>query len=84
MFSSGVTDPAAALLNSLKYADDTVCKDVISSDDEAAYRSEILQLLTWYRNHHLIMNAKKTKEIVINFKRNAASCTTVKLNEEEV
>ena len=53
----------------IKYADDTVLLGLILNDDEEAYRDEIVIMTEWCRKHNLLLNVKKTKEIVIYFRK---------------
>ena len=42
---------------------------LIFNDDEEAYRDEIVIMTEWCRKHNLLLNVKKTKEIVIYFRK---------------
>ena len=53
----------------IKYADDTVLLGLILNDDEEAYRDEIVIMTEWCRKHNLLLNVKKTKEIVFDFRK---------------
>ena len=37
--------------------------------DEAAYRTEVKNLVSWSREDNLILNAAKTKEMILDFRR---------------
>ena len=41
---------------------------VISNNDELAYRDEVQNLTVWCSTNNLILNNKKTKEIVVDFR----------------
>ena len=56
----------------LKFADDTTLIGLISGRDESAYRWEIDHLVTWSGLNNLELNALKTVEMVVDFRRNAA------------
>ncbi len=56
----------------LKFADDTTLIGLISDGDESAYRWEIDHLVTWCNQHNLELNAVKTVEMVIDFRKNPA------------
>lgn len=52
-----------------KFADDTTVVGSIAGRDESAYRDEVLNLSTWCQAHNLILNTRKTKEIILDFRR---------------
>ena len=52
-----------------KFADDTTIADQISNNDETKYRNEIENLVNWCGDNNLSLNANKTKEIVIDFRK---------------
>ncbi|KAK9536483.1 hypothetical protein VZT92_006258 [Zoarces viviparus] len=57
----------------LKFADDTPLIGLISGGDESAYRWETDHLVTcWCRSNNLELNALKTVEMVVDFRKNAA------------
>lgn len=49
-----------------KFADDTTVVGSIAGRDESAYRDEVLNLSTWCQAHNLILNTRKTKEIILD------------------
>lgn len=53
----------------LKFADDTIVVGRITSNNEAAYRTEVENLVSWSRENNLILNAAKTKEMILDFRR---------------
>ena len=52
----------------IKYADDTTVMGMIVNDDDAAYREEINQLAQRCQEDNLTLNAKKTKELIVDFR----------------
>ena len=54
-----------------KFADDTTVLGLISNNDEAAYRQEVGNLAAWCSEHNLSLNLKKTKEMIIDFRKSA-------------
>ena len=52
----------------VKYADDTTVIGKIVNDDDAAYRTEISQLALRCQEDNLTLNAKKTKELIVDFR----------------
>ncbi|KAI4905704.1 hypothetical protein NFI96_003014 [Prochilodus magdalenae] len=55
--------------NHIKSADDMTVVDLISRNDESAYREEVQRLPDWCRTNHLSLNVDKTKEMVVDFRR---------------
>ncbi|KAM3850117.1 uncharacterized protein ACN63O_020093 [Diretmus argenteus] len=53
----------------VKFADDTAVVCLIKDNDESAYREEVRQLTTWCKHHNLSLNVDKTREMVIDFRR---------------
>lgn len=53
----------------IKFADDTTIVRLISDNNETAYREEVQTLSVWCRDNDLNLNTKKTKEIIIDFRR---------------
>lgn len=64
----------------IKFADDTTVVGLISDDDESAYRDEVQRLTTLCADNCLILNSSKTKELIINFRRNSADPTPLYIN----
>uniref|UniRef100_A0A8P4G4M0 Reverse transcriptase domain-containing protein n=1 Tax=Dicentrarchus labrax TaxID=13489 RepID=A0A8P4G4M0_DICLA len=56
----------------LKFADDNSLIGLISGGDESAYRWEIDHLVTWCSQNNLELNALKTVEMVVDFRKNPA------------
>ncbi|KAL6107434.1 uncharacterized protein ACO6RY_11070 [Pungitius sinensis] len=56
----------------LKFADDTTLIGLISGGEESAYRWESDHLVTWCSENNLELNALKTVEMVVDFRKNAA------------
>lgn len=54
----------------VKFADDTTVLGLISNDDEMDYRNEVQHLASWSDNNNLVLNIKKTKEIIVDFRKN--------------
>lgn len=54
--------------NVFKYADDTAILGRVVNYEESGYRQEILNAVEWCREHHLVLNASKTKELIIDLR----------------
>ncbi|KAI5607883.1 gastrula zinc finger protein XlCGF28.1-like [Silurus asotus] len=82
------THDCAPLYNSkifIKYADDTTVVGQIDNNNESAYREEIHNLAAWCVNNNLTLNATKTKELIVDFRKsNSRRHLPVNINETEV
>ncbi len=55
----------------IKFADDTTVVGLISNNDETPYREEVAQLVELCGANNLSLNVSKTKEVVMDFRRNS-------------
>ncbi|KAI3353495.1 hypothetical protein L3Q82_019286 [Scortum barcoo] len=53
----------------VKFADDTAVVGQIANNDESDYRQEVEHLEGWCRQNNLCINVKKTKEMIVDFRR---------------
>ena len=53
----------------IKFADDTTVWDLIAKNDETAYREEVRALGVWCQENYLSLNANKTKELIVDFRK---------------
>ena len=54
----------------IKYADDTSIQALIKCpSDLSNYFSEVTRFCNWCENHFLLLNVKKTKELIIDFRK---------------
>ncbi|KAK3516019.1 hypothetical protein QTP70_001839 [Hemibagrus guttatus] len=53
----------------IKFADDTTVIGLISDSDETSYRAEVQHLVAWCADNNLLLNISKTKELIIDFRR---------------
>ena len=67
----------------IKFADDTVVQGLISND-ESSYRQAIGWFTSWCNDHFLQLNVRKTKEMVIDFRKNQDPLDPIFINGEEV
>ncbi|KAJ8359021.1 hypothetical protein SKAU_G00155460 [Synaphobranchus kaupii] len=68
----------------LTYADDTTIVGLISRDNEAAYRQEVERTVAWRKENDLVLNAKKTNKIIINFRTKKSTNTPILINNEPI
>ena len=52
-----------------KYADDTVLTGMILNDNFINYTQEVVSFVDWCDSTHLVLNVTKTKEMVIDFRK---------------
>ncbi|KAK2899376.1 hypothetical protein Q8A73_012505 [Channa argus] len=53
----------------LKFADNTAVIGRIAGGDEAAYRREVASLVSWCGDNNLTLNTDKTKEIIVDMRK---------------
>uniref|UniRef100_A0AAZ1X703 Reverse transcriptase domain-containing protein n=1 Tax=Oreochromis aureus TaxID=47969 RepID=A0AAZ1X703_OREAU len=66
----------------IKFADDTTVVGLISKGDEAEYREEVLKLAAWCSENKLTLNTKKTKELIVDFRRHNTDLAPLYINGE--
>lgn len=54
----------------VKFTNDTTVLSLINNNNETSYRTEVQHLLSWCENNNLALNIRKTKEIIVDFRRN--------------
>ncbi len=55
----------------IKFVVDTLVVGLITNNDETHYRDEVAQLAEWCCANNLSLNVGKTKEVVMDFRRNS-------------
>ena len=53
-----------------KFSDDTTTERLITNVDESVYREEVERVVDWCTNNDLELNVAKTKEMIIDFRKN--------------
>ncbi len=66
----------------VKFADDAIVVGLITGGDETAYREEVQKLAAWCSGNNLTLNTKKTKEIIVNFRRLSTDLAPLFINGE--
>jgi hypothetical protein len=56
----------------IKFADDTTVVGLITNNIKTAYREEVGGLKVWCQVNNLSLNVSKTKELIVDFRRNRA------------
>ena len=67
----------------IKFADEAAIVSFLKSAD-LDYRNEIRHFINWRKEKYLILNTKKTKEMVIDFRRSPHTSKPVLINDEEI
>jgi hypothetical protein len=68
----------------VKFADDTTVLGLITKGDESAYREEVHRLTEWCSENNLSLNIKKTKELIIDYRKKQDTHTPIHINGETV
>ncbi len=68
----------------VKFADDTMVIGLITDNDEMAYRAEVSTLTKWCQENHLSLNIDKTKELVVDFRRQSREHTPITIDKTPV
>uniref|UniRef100_A0A3B4GQJ3 Reverse transcriptase domain-containing protein n=1 Tax=Pundamilia nyererei TaxID=303518 RepID=A0A3B4GQJ3_9CICH len=68
----------------IKFADDTTVIGLISDGDESAYRREVERLVTWCSHNNLVLNAQKTVEIIVDFRKHTAPLPPIILTDTPI
>lgn len=57
---------------------------LISEGDESAYQDEVQQLFKWCKDNNLALNTTKTKELIIDFRKNKTAVQPLLINGDYV
>ncbi len=68
----------------IKFADDTTVIGLISGNDESAYRDEVRKLMLWCSENNLVLNTRKTKELIVDFRKCKADPLPIIINGDYV
>ncbi len=68
----------------VKFADDTTVIGLITDIDETAYREEVSTLTKWCQENHLSLNIDKTKELVVDYRRQSREHTPITIDKTPV
>ena len=66
----------------IKYADDTAVIGNIQNEDESIYREQVQSFVDWCKFNHLNLNVKKTKEMILDFRKHKNDHVLVSVNNE--
>ena len=65
-------------------SDDTTVVECIRSGEETEYRGFADHPMEWFRANHLILNVTKTREMVVDFRRNRTLLKQITIQGEKV
>ena len=68
----------------VKFADDTTVVGLIHGNEESYYREEVNLFERWCRDNNLVLNAEKTKEMIVDFRRSKPKHTPLCISNREV
>ena len=68
----------------VKFADDTALIGLINEDDSAAFLKCIERFVSYCRENYLELNTSKTKELVIDYRKNRHMPDPILINNKEV
>ncbi len=68
----------------VKFADDTMVIGLITDNDEMAYKEEVSNLTKWFQQNHLSLNIYKTKELVVDLRRESREHTPITIDKTPV
>ena len=68
----------------IKYADDTVITGYLNSENIEPYTTTVDNFVKWCDDHFLLLNVSKTKEVIIDFRRNVMEHKSLAIHGEEV
>ena len=71
-------------VNVIKYAEDTLIMGQIYDDDDIQYVTAINYIIEWCCENQLHLNERKTKELIIDFRKNKNPYQNVKINHSHV
>ena len=57
---------------------------LVSENDETSYRHEITKFVNWCQNNNLVLNVKKTKEMIFDFRKKRNDIVPLNILEENV
>ncbi len=64
--------------------DDTTVIGLSTDNDETAYREEVSTLTKWCQENHLSLNIDKTKELVVDYRRQSREHTPITIDKTPV
>ena len=63
----------------IKFADNTTVVDLITNNDETAYREEVRDLAVWCQDNNLSLNVSETK-LIVEYRKRRAKQAPININ----
>ena len=63
-----------------KFADNTTMVDLITNNDETAYREKGGELAVWCQDNNLSLNVNKSKELIVEYRKRRAEHAPIHIN----
>jgi len=67
-----------------KYADDTVLTGLITDNIDTSYTEEVDSFVDWCARNHLVLNVEKTKEMIIDFRKNKGFFEPITIQDRQI
>ena len=67
-----------------KFSDDTTIEELIANAGKPSYREEVERVVDWCTNNDLVLKVAKTKEMIIDFRKNKTAMTPLPIREQQV
>ena len=67
-----------------KYADDTVLTGLITENIDTSYTEEVDSFVAWCARNHLVLNVEKTKEMIIDFRKNKGFFEPITIQDRQI
>jgi hypothetical protein len=64
----------------IKFVDNTTVVGFITNNDETAYREEVRALRVWCQENNISLNVNKTKEIIMDFRKQQSEHPPIHIN----
>ena len=86
LFSLYTSDfrPISDSIFMIKYADDSIQASLSSNDDHNNYFNEIRNFVQYCDRNYLELNVSKTKEMIIDFRKNTQQTQPIIIKEQEI
>ena len=68
----------------LKFTDDTTLVGLVSDSDESEYRHEVSSLVSWCDTNNLQLNASKTREMIVDFRKRKNPLAPIIVNGDSI
>ena len=64
----------------IKFVNDTIVVGLITNNDESAYREEVSELALWCQDNNLSVTVRKTKELIVEFRKQRMENAPIHIN----